>query len=72
MLILLIFFFIYSEFGVILRYNLLHKTLNMHFSCWLNLNSIWSFFGPACVIIFVSKKNDYRDETISLKLSSVL
>ncbi|KAM8723132.1 adhesion G protein-coupled receptor E5 [Acanthopagrus schlegelii] len=22
--------------------------------CWLNLNSIWSFFGPACVIIFVN------------------
>ncbi|XP_041861341.1 adhesion G protein-coupled receptor E1-like [Melanotaenia boesemani] len=22
--------------------------------CWLNLESIWSFFGPACVIIFVN------------------
>uniref|UniRef100_A0A1A8JPP3 CD97 molecule n=1 Tax=Nothobranchius kuhntae TaxID=321403 RepID=A0A1A8JPP3_NOTKU len=22
--------------------------------CWLNLSSIWSFFGPACVIIFVN------------------
>lgn len=22
--------------------------------CWLSLDSIWSFFGPACVIIFVN------------------
>lgn len=27
----------------------------MCFSCWLNLEFIWSFFGPVCVIITVSK-----------------
>lgn len=27
----------------------------MCFSCWLNLDFIWSFFGPVCVIIIVSK-----------------
>ena len=28
----------------------------MHCSCWLNMELIWSFFGPACFIISVSKK----------------
>lgn len=31
------------------------ETLIMCFSCWLNLDFIWSFFGPVCVIIIVSK-----------------
>lgn len=26
----------------------------MNFSCWLKLEFIWSFIGPACAIIIVS------------------
>lgn len=44
----------------------------MHCSCWLNLELIWSFFGPACVIIVVSKKIITETKKIFLKLTSVL
>lgn len=30
-------------------------TLNVHFSCWVTQGFIWNYFGPACVIIIVSK-----------------
>lgn len=41
----------------------------MHFSCWLNLELIWSFFGPACVIIIVSKIISKR---IIIKMKNIL
>lgn len=32
----------------------------MCFSCWLNLDFLWSFFGPVCIIITVSDMGGYH------------